>query len=599
MISKPRKLILLFVLMIILSMVGQSLVFAAEGAARKPWEIWNYDKEKPVRGGTYVIASTTEVGLFNPNHWPVMDWISILFFYDPPFIADGAKRSRPFTVESFEYTDQLTFVMKFKQGIRFHDGADYDALAFKIQMEYIKDKANGCWGRGMLKPIESIEILDKHTVKLKFNKPWSSFIGAMQDPPGWLISPKALEGDVLARQVKKLKKKVDKARKKADKAAKKANKGDAAADKKAAELADKASALAEKLKLSEEKTEGLVSTDHKPVGTGKWIFDEYRSGNILRVKRNPDWWYGKSVGHPDMPYFNARATVVIPDISIQLANLRAGKIHEMNGLDKSLYEKAKKNKALSVTSRPSLLTYALRINHNNKVLKDVRVRKAINLAIDRKALVQGIFFGLATPATSFMPHDHWARNKTLTAWEYNPEKAKALLAEAGYKDGLTLNQGVILDYLGQPAMAEPLKAMLANVGIKWETQTLSMAAASDRSTNLEYDLYTDGWGISDPQTYLSRIYHPNGPSNSGRINHKKLTSMLDAASIEMDEEKRKQIYLAIDKLLYDEVIDIYLVYDYAITAMRSNVRGYDSEMAAKWDFLYIFTHPFWFKDGKP
>lgn len=78
--SKSRKLVLLIVLVISLSVVGQSLVFAAEGAARKPWEIWNYDKEKPVRGGTYVIASTTEVGLFNANHWPVMDWVSILFF---------------------------------------------------------------------------------------------------------------------------------------------------------------------------------------------------------------------------------------------------------------------------------------------------------------------------------------------------------------------------------------------------------------------------------------------------------------------------------------------------------------------------------------
>jgi ABC-type transport system substrate-binding protein len=597
--SKSRKLVLLIVLVISLSVVGQSLVFAAEGAARKPWEIWNYDKEKPVRGGTYVIASTTEVGLFNANHWPVMDWVSILFFWDPLFISDATKRSHPFLVESLEYTDNLTAVMKLKQGVRFHDGVDSDALAFKTQIEYIKDKANGCWSRSMMKNIESVEILDKHTIKLKFTGPWTGFIGAMQDPPGWMISPKALKGDVLVKQVKKLTKKVKIAKKKANKAKKKSGKGDAAADKKAEKLAEKALALAEELKIAEVKAKGLVSTDHKPVGTGKWIFDEYRPGNILKVKRNPDWWYGKAVGHPEMPYFDKRTTLVIPDISVQLANLRAGKIHEMSGLDKSLFEKAKKNPKLSVSARPSSQTYVLRINHNKEALKDVRVRRAISLAVDRKALVHGLFYGLADPAVSFMPHDHWARNKTMAHWEYNPEKARALLKEAGYEKGLTLNQGVVLDYMGLATLAEPIKAMLANIGITWKTQMLTMAAASDRVRNLEYDLFTDTWGVHDPQTYLTRIYHPNGASNSGRINHEKITSLIDTASTELDEGKRKQIYKSIDKLLYDEVIDIYLVYDYAITAMRSNVLGYDNEMAGRWGYLYNITHPLWFKDGKP
>ncbi len=596
---KTGKSLLLFVLLVTLSMIIQSSIYASENPNRKPWEVWNYEKEKPVRGGTYIMAATTEVGLFNANHWPIMDWVSILFFYDALFAPDGSRRAHPFLVESYEYLDNLTIELKFQQGVKFHDGTDFDAMAFKTQMEYIKDRKNGCWSRGMLSPIESMEILDKYTVRLKFNKPWVNFVSAMGDPPGWMISPKVLKGEALAKKVESLQRKLKTAQKKAKKAAKKAGKGNAKADQKAAKLAKKIADLEKKIKKAEEKASGLATSDKVPVGTGKWIFDSYSPGNKLKVKRNPNWWYGKSVGHPDMPYFDARITVVIPDMAIQLANLRAGTIHEMSGLDKSLFRRAKQDPKLNISARPLYATQLLKINHNIAALKDIRVRRAISLAIDRKALVHGIHFGLATPATSFFPHDHWARNKTMAPREYNPEKAKALLAEAGYKDGLILNQGIVVDFFGLTNIGEPIRGMLAKVGIKWESQVLTMGAASDRIVNLEFDLVTESLGILGPQTYLWRAYHPTGASNNKRINHEKLTRMLETAGVEMDINKRKQIYHDIDKLLYDEVIDIFLTYEYALTAMSSNVMGYDREGMIKWDFLHSSTHPLWFKDGKP
>ena len=252
-----------------LGLVGQSPAMAAGSTGSKPWEVWNYDQENPVRGGTYIMAATTEVGLFNANHWPVMDWVSIFFFYDFLFLPDATKRSYPFLVESYEYEDNLTCVMKFKPGVRFHDGTDFDAFAFKTQIEYIKDRANGCWSRGLLSPIETVEILDKYTAKIKFNKPWVNFVGAMQDPPGWPISPKVLKEESLAKKVESLERKIRTARKKATKAAKKAGKGNAKADNKAAKLAKKVSSLEKQLKKAEIQAGGLASSDKVPVGTGK------------------------------------------------------------------------------------------------------------------------------------------------------------------------------------------------------------------------------------------------------------------------------------------------------------------------------------------
>jgi len=282
---KSGKFGLLFVLLVTLSMMIQSSIVASENPNRKPWEVWNYEKEKPVRGGTYIMAATTEVGLFNANHWPIMDWVSILFFYDTLFAYDGIMQAHPFLVESYKFQDALTVELKFQQGVKFHDGADFDAKAFKTQMEYIKDRKNGCWSISMLSPIESMEILGKYAIRLKFNKPWANFTGVMLDPPGWMISPKVLKGESLAKKAESLQRKLKTARKKAKKkAAKKAEKGSAKAAKKAAKLNKKVSDLEKKLKKAEKKAGGLATSDKVPVGTGKWIFDSYSPGNKLKTK---------------------------------------------------------------------------------------------------------------------------------------------------------------------------------------------------------------------------------------------------------------------------------------------------------------------------
>ena len=96
------------IMLLLMGLIGQSPVLAAGSTGSNPWEVWNYDQEKPVRGGTYIMAATTEVGLFNANHWPIMDWVSILFFYDPFFLPDGSRRSHPFLVPFFQFVFQVT-----------------------------------------------------------------------------------------------------------------------------------------------------------------------------------------------------------------------------------------------------------------------------------------------------------------------------------------------------------------------------------------------------------------------------------------------------------------------------------------------------------
>ena len=258
--------------------------------------------------------------------------------------------------------------MKLRQGVQFHDGTPFNAESVKYQMEYIKDPANGCWTRAWIEPLESVEIIDNYTVKFHFNKPWATFVGVMSNVPGKMISTKALKAEVAIRESKKLAGQVDREKKNVADAEKEGNAAKVEAAKK------KLAATEEQYKKAAALAEGVKPLDNYPVGTGEFMFDEGSPGNYLKLKRNPNWWWGKFIGNPDMPYFDGLHVSIIPDPSVRLANLRAGKLDYM-AIDPSQYPMIKNDKSLNVYVYPVNWVVGLRFNHKDGPCKDIRVAR--------------------------------------------------------------------------------------------------------------------------------------------------------------------------------------------------------------------------------
>ncbi|MBW2142415.1 MAG: ABC transporter substrate-binding protein [Deltaproteobacteria bacterium] len=553
---------------------------------KPPWWTWGKDywPTEPVRGGYYRTASANYIGLMNPNHWPVQDWVAMQAFYERLIYSDGNYRPTvPWIVKSWEYTDPVTCVMKLRKGIQFTDGSYHNAAALKYQMEWIKDKKNGAWSRAWLSTVKSVDVVDEYTVRWNFKEPWGGFLGIIANVPGYPISAKALKGDVLLREAKSAVKKAKKLKKKAGKGEKQRLKY------------EKAQALADKLA---EEAKGVKSVDVFPVGTGAYTLEEANPGNFLKVKRNPNWWFGKSIGKPDMPYYDGRITYVIPDPSVQLANLRAGKIESM-GVSKAQYENIKDDPNFNVYVYPHNAVFGLTFNHQSEPIKDIRVRKAISHAIDRKALIQGTQFGMARIASCMYPEDHWTHNPDLKPVPYDPELSKRLLAEAGYPNGLKLrgnfgNEPISIN------IAEAVKAMLAQVGIDWKVDFLDAAAGTDRYRNLEFDVTGLYWNwIWDPDLMASAYYHPKGGWNYGKSTNERAIALIEAGRAETDVRKRQKIYFELEKVLYEDYEDVWIWWDTAITAYRKVVQGYNHNMMLQGREGYSLSHRTWFKDGHP
>jgi ABC-type transport system substrate-binding protein len=599
--------------LLLMFLLGPSQVTGNAAQANKPitgmeWAAkiglsWGSDywPTKPVRGGVMQIAWPQYIGLMNPHHWPVNDWQTMALIYDRLVYTDGRYQSTiPWLAESWNFPNDVTCIMKLRRGVQFHDGSAFNAESLKYQMEWIMDPANGAWSRAILEPLDSIEVLDTYTVKWRFKRPWASFLGTMASVPGYVLSAKALKADVALRESKKLARQVDIEKEKVKRAEKEAAEavGDSAS-KANAGLENARKTLAEvedKYKKAAALAEGAKEFDNNPVASGPFMLEEGNPGNYVKLKRNPNWWFAKFIGKPDMPYFDGIKVSVIPDPSVSLANLRAGKLDFMM-VEPSQYPMIKNDRNLQINIYPVNHMVGMRFNVTGGPCKDIRVRKAVSHALDRQALIAGVDFGLGRLASAMFPDDHWCHNPALKPVKYDPALSMKLLAEAGYKDGLTI-RGYMLNTSTSQTLAEAVKGMLAKVGIVWKVELLDAAAISQKLRKVDYDFAGGGWSwIYEPDVLATGLYHPDGGFNYGRSNNPKAIALIEAGRKEMNDAKRTKIYQELEKVIYDNYEDAFLWYPMAIRIYTKKVQGWNNAMYLKWREGHIWSHPLWFKSG--
>lgn len=583
---------------------GKSSWVWTEDYPKPSWWIWGkeYYPEEPVRGGYMQYSRTRGAGLLNPNHWPVNDFPLLSGIYDRLIYPDGDHRATvPWLGKHWKMETPTSILMKLRKGVTFHDGSKFNAHTLKFQVDWINDRATGCWSRGWIRPLKSIEVVDDYTVRWHLKDVWAGFFDIFANVPGWAMSEKALRGGDAIKDAQRLADKVKLAKRKVQKAEKKAKKATGSKAEKAAKKAQKERKKLEKLRnqlaKAQELSKGAKDMDEWAVGSGPWMLEEVRPDNYITLKRNPDWWFGKSIGKPDMPYMDGARYTVIPELSVKLANLKAGKIDTL-GVDYSQYPQVKDDPNLKVWITPLNSTLLLCFNETSSVFKDIRLRKAVSHAVDRKAVIAAASGGFGRLASCAFPPEHFAHNPNLKPVNYDPELARKLVKEAGYPNGLTIRGALYTDSQSR-RYGEVIKTMLKKVGITWKIRYLEPVAAADTYRNLEYDLGTlvDGW-VKDPDSLLTGHYYPDLEEEFRRNNIPEVQQLIEKARRELDFDKRKKIYWEIERVLYEGYHDAWLWHFTSITATRKVVRGYNRELQIAGGEAYWPTHPGWFKDGK-
>ena len=461
----------------------------------------------------------------------------------------GSTEIKPCLAESWEVSEDGTeIVFNLRKGVKFHDGTDFnaDAVVFSFERQYNPDHPYHQYGEWaywgyMFSDVEKMEKIDDYTVKLVLKEPNASIMTSLAMFTVCIVSP----------------------------------------------------TNAEKNKENAFKN---------PVGTGPFKFVEWVKDDHITLEANENYWRERA--NIDKLIFK-----VIPDPSARLLNLETGAIHGMEYPNPADFDRIEANDELKLMTQPGMNVGYMAMNTgygyvdaNKNGVKDddeplektpgyfepltkKEVRKAINMAIDKEAIVRDIYMGTAVSAVNGMPPFMLGYNDEIEDYPYDPERAKELLAEAGYPDGFEVTLHVMpvsRPYMfDPPKIGEAIQSYLAAVGIDVNFYQVDWGTYLQETEAGKHQMCLLGWtgDNGDPDNFMNVLYGQNACSIGTAGNYAFYTSetnqeLLTSALRTYDMDKRAAYYEKAQELIHEDAGWVYLAHSNQNIVFRSNVEGY-------------------------
>ncbi len=315
--------------------------------------------------------------------------------------------------------------------------------------------------------------------------------------------------------------------------------------------------------------------DLNPVGTGPFQLVHYQKDAVIRYKANPDYWAGK-------PAIDKLIFSITPDASVRYAKLKAGECDVMPYPNPADLKEMKKDPKIQLLEQEGLNVGYLAWNTQKKPLTDVRVRKALNMAINKAAIIDAIYLGAGVAAKNPIPPTMWSYNNAIVDDPYDPAASKALLAKAGYPDGFEM------DLWAMPVqrpynpnarrMAEMMQADLAKVGVKARIVTYEWGEYLKRTKNGEHMSALLGWtgDNGDPDNFLYVLLScaASTGANRARWCYKPFDELLIKAKRTTDITERTRLYKQAQVVFKEQAPWFTIAHSKVFMPMSQRVKNY-------------------------
>ena len=408
--------------------------------------------------------------------------------------------------------DGKTVTIKLRPGVKFHDGEIFDAAAAKYSIErHLNMK--GSFRKPEISAIDSIDVVDPATIKLNLKAPFSPLLAQLTDRAGMMVSPKA---------------------------------ADAAGDK-----------------------FGL-----KPVCAGPYKFVERVQQDRIVVEKFADYW------NKDNVFIDKITYLPIVDGTVRLANLRSGGLDLIERVLATDIKTVRDNPKLKLSKATSLGYLGLTINlangdkANTPLAKDPRVRRALELSIDREALNQVVFNGEFVPGNQWVSPQNPYYQQAFPVPKRDIAKAKALMKEAGVTGPLTLDF-MVPNGPETRAVAEVVQSMAAEAGFDLKIRVTEFATSLKQGEDGAYQIYLIGWsGRSDPDGNSFSFQTCGSPQNNAKYCDKDVDAAHQEARTKSDPAERKKAYEKVAAKFLTEGSIVYLYHTQVLVAHTDKVEGY-------------------------
>ncbi|WP_350447428.1 ABC transporter substrate-binding protein [Pseudomonas solani] len=331
----------------------------------------------------------------------------------------------------------------------------------------------------------------------------------------------------------------------------------------------------------------------QPIGTGPFVFKRFQKDAVVRYSANPDYFAGK-------PAVDGLIFAITPDANVRLQKLRRGECQIALSPKPLDVQAASKDAALKVVQTPAFMTAFIGINSQHPPLDQAKVRQAINLAFDKPSYLKAVFEGSASAANGPYPPNTWSYAKDLPGYAHDPEKARALLAEAGFKDGFkttiwTRPSGSLLN--PNPSLgAQLLQADLGKVGIQAEIRVIEWGELIRRAKAGEHDLLFMGWAgdNGDPDNFLTPQFScasVQSGLNFARYCDAELDKLISDGKGLADQAERTALYIKAQRIIQEQALWLPLAHPTAFALTRAGVEGYQANPFGRQDFSHVSVKP--------
>jgi peptide/nickel transport system substrate-binding protein len=315
---------------------------------------------------------------------------------------------------------------------------------------------------------------------------------------------------------------------------------------------------------------------NNPVGTGPFMFKEWAHGDHVTLDANPNYWGGK-------PKIDRLIFKVIPEPQAAFLALKNGDVQIMGDVVSQVIPAIQGDSNLQLLTQPGLTINGIGMPTDTKPFDDVRVRQALNYAVDKKAINDSLYKGLAVTMTSPLPPAEWGFDDSLKGYPYDPEKAKALLKEAGYPDGFKTELLAYTSARGYnpagPQLAVAVQGYLKQIGVEASVQQIEFGAYLAKARSGKYDgMFMVGWSgdNGDPDNFVGEIFGSEHIpiTNMARFRNPDLDNVLQQARRESDHAKRVELYQQAQKMIVEGAPWIMVNSTLQVRAARKEVKGF-------------------------
>ena len=418
----------------------------------------------------------------------------------------------PQLATSYEWSaDSKALTLKLRTDVTFHDGEKMDAAAVKFNLERHKTMP-GSNRSGELRPVTSIDVVDSATVRLNLSAPFTPLLAALADRAGMMVSPKA--------------------------------------------------ALA-----------GGANFGTKPVCSGPFKFVERVAQDRMVFERYANYWNKAAI------HFDKIIYTPIPDSTVRLANLRAGQLDFIERVASSDMDAIKKDKKLKTSSITEIGYQGITINvgksdqaQKNPLGRDVRVREAFELSLDRQGLAQVVMDNEAQVGNQWVAPSNSYYAKNMPVPKRNVERARALLKEAGVTNpSFTLVTPTTSD---AQRLALVVQAMSREAGFDVKIQSTEFATSLNMADKGEFDAYVLAWsGRADPDGNLYSFDACKQPLNYAGYCSAETDELLNKSRSLRDPAERKKVFEQIAARVIKERPIIYLYHRNWLWAYNGKLSG--------------------------